>query len=939
MEKKLLIKTVKAAQKHDETAMRLLYNEYAKSIYHLALKLLQNKEDAEDMMQETFITAFTKLQKLKEPATFRNWLGKIASNKCTDLLRKRHGGMDADIWDLGEDIPAEESPLMLPESSLDNKESARLISDIVDSLPTPQKMCVYYHYYQELPIKQVAEVLNANEHTVRSRLNLAKQKIREKLEALETKEGIKLYSAAPAAFTALLKTSEQMSELPPPALETAWEGISATSGVLVPVATAGFSVKIAITLICTFAVTVGGIIAVNMLRNDDIDVDLDVTPEPDVIQVFEIEETRRAEIERYIEILSAPGVGSPFSAPNDMTMFGVPISFTPASFAHPSELPAGFFVYRYMCDVIYRLPHQLNFGFHTINIDDLVAHTREYYWADFSAEMLDFDAPEDWIENYDEEARTFTLRGGTRGGDIQFFMGGGVFDIIEMYPLDGLYYALTTYGVVPWNEAEYRFADIMHVFEVNENGNLNLVSKLPYTGELPAWLAGAQEFILDLAQDMDALLIKESPHYIAPLGRWIDFDLSEHGVHGMFFQELLKMFREYYGTPAPQVLDLGTEFIYLNITMAEADALFGEPSAIENNGDYHYREYEGVTCTYYPDSDGNLFLHQLTFTAGDFTPVRGIRLGDSLNSVLAKIPLDTFDGISYRGEMSIDGGESYFSGTSLIYFNNSDYNTVEGNFNLDFNEDNELVQIRILILNLSPHSVAPFVLTPLDMLGGYHEVEHAGGNYNQLNEFPEVDEFNPELYRQLFFGTWDSWAYNQVRLRGTIIIDESEQSHLPSPYLTGYIGRVGADESIIVMQYIAGGIFNIHWIDINEPDVMYSSGEVFTTVHIYNRADTPVNTPREYLSLIQINELAHEYGFDYKLITDMEMDLSNGRRLYMDNYYFSAATRLISEEENRLAFHALLHVVDGNNDVDEITFTIERIDGEWVRTIESDAEL
>jgi RNA polymerase sigma-70 factor (ECF subfamily) len=283
MEKKQLIKTVKSAQKHDEAAMRALYNEYAKPIYHLARGLMRNKEDAEDVMQETFIAAFAKLNKLKEPMTFQSWLGRIAANKCTDMLRKRREVVDADIWDIDESVITEDDSLLLPESALDSKETASMITDIIDSLPAAQKMCVYYHYYQDIPVRQIAEIVGANEHTVRSRLNLAKKKIREEVELLNSTQGVKLYSASPSVLTALLESTA--AEIPAEAMHTAWQGVAAASTALIPVA--GASVKLAATLICTVAVITGaaiGIAALGGYFGDDDDSSGEIFPEPDVIE-------------------------------------------------------------------------------------------------------------------------------------------------------------------------------------------------------------------------------------------------------------------------------------------------------------------------------------------------------------------------------------------------------------------------------------------------------------------------------------------------------------------------------------------------------------------------------------------------------------------------------------------------------------------------------
>ena len=317
MEKNLLTQTVKAAQKRDEAAMLALYTAYAKPIYHLALKLMRNKEDAEDIMQETFISAFAKLKNLNEPVTFQKWLGRIASNKCTDALRKRREMIDADIFELTDDITAEDSPLMLPEACLSDKETARMVSDIVDSLPAAQRMCIYYHYYQEIPVKEIAEMTVANEHTVRSRLNLAKKKIREEVERIDKEEGVKLYEASPLIlFTPELFTEflnepvlSEAAELTTEAFNTVWDGVSASASAITSgasgavsggaasttatVAASGASFKVAVTLIAAAAAITATVLGLGLLSGwfDDDDNINDIS-EPNAVEasVFDDDE-------------------------------------------------------------------------------------------------------------------------------------------------------------------------------------------------------------------------------------------------------------------------------------------------------------------------------------------------------------------------------------------------------------------------------------------------------------------------------------------------------------------------------------------------------------------------------------------------------------------------------------------------------------------------
>ncbi|MCL1822608.1 MAG: sigma-70 family RNA polymerase sigma factor [Oscillospiraceae bacterium] len=215
MDKKKLTEVVKSAQTGDNTALETLYREYTKPVYFLALKILANKEDSEDITQEVFIHMFQKIADLKNPETFPTWLNRITSNKCTDFLRKKRVTLNIEDEEIAQTEFFEESdPLLVPEKALDNAETVKLITDIIDNLPLPQRVCVYYYYYEHLTIAQIAENLGANESTVKNRLALAREKIRKAIESLEKKDGIKLYGVVPLMITPILRIALQQFQMP-----------------------------------------------------------------------------------------------------------------------------------------------------------------------------------------------------------------------------------------------------------------------------------------------------------------------------------------------------------------------------------------------------------------------------------------------------------------------------------------------------------------------------------------------------------------------------------------------------------------------------------------------------------------------------------------------------------------------------------------------------
>jgi RNA polymerase sigma-70 factor (ECF subfamily) len=79
---------VRKAIDGDESSYKALYGKYAKAMYNICVRLLNNKQDAEDVLQDSFITAFKRLKELKDPATFGGWLRRIVVNNCHQQGRK-----------------------------------------------------------------------------------------------------------------------------------------------------------------------------------------------------------------------------------------------------------------------------------------------------------------------------------------------------------------------------------------------------------------------------------------------------------------------------------------------------------------------------------------------------------------------------------------------------------------------------------------------------------------------------------------------------------------------------------------------------------------------------------------------------------------------------------------------------------------------------------
>ncbi len=224
METERLVETVIKAQQGFDSAMQDLYLDAYRSVYYLALRMVKNPEDAEDITQEVFITVHEKISELREPIAFYKWINQITANKCYRLLSKYKGmallADDAEILAIPDD-----NPLNMPDKAIDDEDTRRIILEVIDRLPDAQRVCVMLYYYSQNTIAQIADTLDINENTVKSRLSLARAKIRVALEEKEKKEDIKLYGI-PLALTPILRQAMEQITMPDGLSERIWENVS-----------------------------------------------------------------------------------------------------------------------------------------------------------------------------------------------------------------------------------------------------------------------------------------------------------------------------------------------------------------------------------------------------------------------------------------------------------------------------------------------------------------------------------------------------------------------------------------------------------------------------------------------------------------------------------------------------------------------------------------
>jgi RNA polymerase sigma-70 factor (ECF subfamily) len=176
---------VAAAKGGDITAFETLVGRYERKIFRLAQNITQNKEDAEDVMQEAFLKSYQHLGEFQGNSRFYTWLVRIAVNQALMKLRKRRPNqvsLDEDV-DTGEDtIPREvEDWGPSPEDRYEQSELGGILNTTIAELEPPFRIVFQLRDIEELSTEETAEALGLSIPAVKSRLLRARLKLRQKL--------------------------------------------------------------------------------------------------------------------------------------------------------------------------------------------------------------------------------------------------------------------------------------------------------------------------------------------------------------------------------------------------------------------------------------------------------------------------------------------------------------------------------------------------------------------------------------------------------------------------------------------------------------------------------------------------------------------------------------------------------------------------------------
>lgn len=212
MEKDDIKKLVLQAAQGNKAVFGALYEETGRTVYFSCLKLLGDPQLAEDITQETYLTALQKLGTLAQPENFPAWVNRIGINLCKMHFRNNSAPED-NSEEIIEEIPDEG---LIPEEYVSNDAKRKIIMDIIDTVLTEeQRRSVILYYFDMLTVPEIAEVMNCTTGTVTSRLSAARKKIKEAVLIYEENNNDRLHAAVPVFILSKLLNKEASNTVLP----------------------------------------------------------------------------------------------------------------------------------------------------------------------------------------------------------------------------------------------------------------------------------------------------------------------------------------------------------------------------------------------------------------------------------------------------------------------------------------------------------------------------------------------------------------------------------------------------------------------------------------------------------------------------------------------------------------------------------------------------
>lgn len=172
IDENILIESIKNG---DTNAYAKLVDRYKDLVYTLAIRMLKNREEAEEIAQDTFIKVFKSLDKFKGDSKFSTWIYRVAYNTCLDAIKKNKKHQN--------DVAIDEytfNKLDTIDNALENiikEERSVLIKNCINKLPEESSVILTLFYFEELSLEEISKVINIEANTVKVKLFRARKKL------------------------------------------------------------------------------------------------------------------------------------------------------------------------------------------------------------------------------------------------------------------------------------------------------------------------------------------------------------------------------------------------------------------------------------------------------------------------------------------------------------------------------------------------------------------------------------------------------------------------------------------------------------------------------------------------------------------------------------------------------------------------------------------
>ncbi len=163
---------------HEAWACETLIANYAEMVFRVCYRILQDEQEAEDAMQETFLTVYRSIDNFRGDAKLSSWLYRVATNKALSMLRtrKRKQGQNVPLeTDEGDELPVADAYAIVPEEFLLRQESAELLQRGLEAMSPKLRAALVLYEIEGLSMKETAEALGISESAAKLRVHRGRQ--------------------------------------------------------------------------------------------------------------------------------------------------------------------------------------------------------------------------------------------------------------------------------------------------------------------------------------------------------------------------------------------------------------------------------------------------------------------------------------------------------------------------------------------------------------------------------------------------------------------------------------------------------------------------------------------------------------------------------------------------------------------------------------------